>query len=271
MTAVWEVCVLGPVEIAVGGRRAPLPGPRAARVLATLALAGGTPVGVPRLVDCVWGERPPRTAAAQLQTVVWRLRGAFADAGLPAGVLARRTTGYLLVEGAHTTDVAGFRQDVRLARVELARGQVDLAADTLRSALARWRGPALLGIEDGPLVAAAQRLEEERQRAHEQRLGLDVARGRHHGANAELRELVELFPLRESLYRTLALALYRSGRQGDALGVLRQARERLRDQLGMDPGRDTVAVEQAILRQDVALSTSGGTSELRLIERALEG
>ncbi|WP_165956021.1 AfsR/SARP family transcriptional regulator [Streptomyces hainanensis] len=264
------------MEIVVRGRRVPPPGQRAARVLAALALAEGAPVGVERLVDCVWGERPPHTAAAQLHTVVWRLRGSFAAADLsatdlPAGILVRRSTGYLLAAGAFTTDVARFRQDVRTARVELVAGRLDPAAAALRAALARWSGPALLGLGDGPLAAAARRLEEERELAHEQCVRLDVLRGRHHAANAELRELVELHPLRESLYRTLALALYRSGRQGDALGVLRQARERLRDQLGMDPGRDTVAVEQAILRQDLALSAPGNPLELRQIERALEG
>ncbi|WP_243761721.1 AfsR/SARP family transcriptional regulator [Streptomyces sp. YIM 98790] len=267
-----QVSVLGPLEVTVGERPVPVTAQRAARFLAALALAGGKPVGVPRLVDCVWGDRPPATAEAQLQTVVWRLRARLAEAGLPAGTIVRRPAGYLLPEAAFSTDILRFRQDVHAARAELAGGRPDQAADLLRTALGRWRGPALLGIGGGAaLAAAAERMEEERQRAHEQCARLDVLRGRHHAVSAELRELVGLYPLRESLSCTLALALYRSGRQGDALGVLRRTRDRLRDRLGMDPGRELAAVEQAILRQSIGFSAAENRLELRQIERALEG
>ncbi|WP_424849348.1 AfsR/SARP family transcriptional regulator [Streptomyces sp. SAI-129] len=249
----------------------PLTAQRAGRCLATLALACGRPVSVTRLVDSVWDARPPRTAEAQLQTVVWRLRASLAEAGSPTGLIARRPGGYLLPEGEFTTDLAQFRHEVESARAELGRDRLDEAATLLRTALGRWRGPALLGLGGGPALAAAVgRMEEERHRAHEQCARLDVLRGRHHAINAELRELVGLYPLQESLACTLALALYRSGRQGDALGVLRRSRQRLRDRLGLDPGREFLAVEQAILRQSIGFSAAENQLELRQIERALE-
>ncbi|SFD46733.1 AfsR/SARP family transcriptional regulator [Streptomyces aidingensis] len=267
-----QVSLLGPLEITVGGRPVPVTARRAMRFLAALALAGGRPVAIPGLVESVWADRPPATAEAQLQTVVWRLRAALAEAGLPAGTIARRSAGYLLPREAFRTDLARFRTDVETARAELGRGRTDEAAGILRSALDRWRGPALLGIGGGATLAAAvERMEEERQRAHEQCVRLDVLRGRHHAVSVELRELVALHPLRESLVCTLALALYRSGRQTDALGVLRRTRDRLRDRLGMDPGRELVRVEQAILRQSLAFSAAENRLELRQIERALEG
>ncbi|MBM9619673.1 AfsR/SARP family transcriptional regulator [Streptomyces zhihengii] len=186
--------------------------------------------------------------------------------------IARRSGGYLLPEDEFTTDLAQFRREVRSARVELGRDRLDEAATLLRSALGRWRGPALLGIGGGPVLAASvERIEEERCRTLEQCARLDLLRGRHHAVNAELRELVGLYPLQESLACTLALALYRSGRQGDALGVLRRLRERLQDRLGLDPGREFMTVEQAILRQSISFSATENRLELRQIERALEG
>lgn len=267
-----KVSVLGPLEVAVAGNQVSITAQRAGRCFATLALACGKPVSVARLVDSVWDGRPPQTAGAQLQTVVWRLRASLAKAGLPTGTIARRPGGYLLPDSEFTTDLAQFRREVASARFELGRDRLDEAATLLRLALGRWRGPALLGIGGGPALAAAvERIEEERCRAHEQCARLDVLRGRHHAINAELRELVGLYPLQESLACTLALALYRSGRQGDALGVLRQFRERLQDRLGLDPGREFLAVEQAILRQSINFSATENQLELRQIERALEG
>ncbi|MFD5648334.1 BTAD domain-containing putative transcriptional regulator [Streptomyces sp. NPDC127039] len=266
-----KVSVMGPLEVAVAGRPVSITARRAGRCLAALALACGRPVSVARLVDSLWDTRPPRTAEAQLQTVVWRLRASLAEAGSPTGIIARRPGGYLLPENEFTTDLAQFRHEVKSARSELGRDRLDEAAALLRTALDGWRGPALLGLGGGPALAAAvERIEEERHRAHEQCARLDVLRGRHHAISAELRELVGLYPLQESLACTLALALYRSGRQGDALGVLRQSRERLQDRLGMDPGREFLAVEQAILRQSIGFSATENQLELREIQRALE-
>ncbi|MDT0342871.1 AfsR/SARP family transcriptional regulator [Streptomyces litchfieldiae] len=263
--------VLGPLEVVVDGRPVPITARRAARLLAALVLAGGKPVGVGRLIECVWGDRSPPTAEAQLQTVVWRLRLVLAEVGVPGGTIRRTAGGYLLPEAAFTTDLGRFRAEVAAARAELGANRPDSAAAVLRSALARWRAPALLGIGGGALATTAERLEEERQGVLEQRLRLEVLCGRHRAVVAELREQVDQHPLRESLACTLAMALYRSGRVGDALGVIRRARARLRDDLGMDPGRELPAVERAILRQSTGFTAAECRAELRQIQRALEG
>jgi DNA-binding SARP family transcriptional activator len=279
-----HVSLLGPVEIASAGRRIPLAGRRPIRLLVSLALADGAAVHTSRLIDRMWGDEPPRTAAGQLQTVVWRLRTSLSRAGTDPDVIDYRACGYALRSGTFTTDLAQFRRQVALAGDELAAGSAETAVAELRSALGLWRGSALLGIGEGPLSSSAVGMEEEQLHTLEQCLRLEISLGRWHSAIAGLRELTSHHPFRESLHCLLALALYRAGRQDEALSTLRRLRAALARELAVAPGPEATALEQAILHQENRLfpprasplpgtpdaGADSDTLELRQIQRSLQ-
>lgn len=259
-----SVQLLGPVEVRIDDVLVDLGGPQQRAVITHLALEPGHVVSVERLIDRLWGDEPPRTPLGTLQSYVSRLRRALEPrraAGAPAEVLVSEAPGYLLRVDPTQVDVHRFRSLVDEARLAADVGDHAAALARLDVALGLWRGPALAGIGADDLVRPiVVRLEEERAAAVDERFEALLALGRHQEAIPQLQATVDEQPMHERLWGLLALALYRSGRQADALRALSSAREVLLDELGLDPGPDLRELEHRILAQDPALLLDGGPS-----------
>ena len=237
--------ILGPLEVEEDGRALKLGGAKQRGLLAVLLLQANKAVSRDRLIDELWGEQPPDTAATALQVHVSQLRKV-----LGHDVIATQAPGYLVRVRDGELDLARFEAYVAQAR---AAGPAE-AADLLRSALALWRGIPL-GELDTPLTNAARgRLEAERLEALERRIDADLELGRHAQLVPELDALVRDHPLREHLRGQLMLALYRCGRQSEALDVYQSGRRQLDEQVGLEPGEELRRLERAILAQDESLS-----------------
>ncbi|MEU9510046.1 BTAD domain-containing putative transcriptional regulator [Micromonospora sp. NPDC048170] len=246
--------VLGPVGVTVGAQPVEIHRPRRLTVLAYLLLNANQVVTVDRLIGATWGDAPPATARAQIQSDIHGLRRAIRSAGSPDEPITTQPGGYRLDLRPEQLDLNLFTDRALLARAEAERGRCAAAADLMRSALSLWRGPALSGAGGDLLEPARTRLEEHRLDEYEWLVDLELTLGRHHRLIAELTEHVTEHPLRERLRVQLMLALYRSGRQPDALRVGRRGREILADEFGLDPGPALSELETAILRQDPALN-----------------
>jgi YVTN family beta-propeller protein len=245
-----EFRVLGPLEVVEHGQPVALGGPRQRALLAILVLRRGDVVSADRLIDLLWAERPPATAAKTLQGYVSHLRKA-----LGHGVLLTRSGGYLLAATPEQVDAEQFEARVRDARDALAVGDAGRARELLVSALALWRGEPLADLAYERFAGGeVARLEEARLAALEDRIEADLALGRHRAVVGELEALVGVHPNSERLLGQLMLALYRSGRQVEALGAYRRGHRALRDELGLEPGPELRALEQGILTQDAALA-----------------
>jgi predicted ATPase/DNA-binding SARP family transcriptional activator/Tfp pilus assembly protein PilF len=257
-TAQVEFRILGPLEVLdAQGRRLALGGPKQRALLAVLLLHAGEVVAVERLIDELWGEDPPDTAAHTLQVYVANLRKVLEPdrARRAAGtVLRTQPPGYRVDPGPDGLDLASFERLTAEGRAALAAGDPAEAAGLLRRGLELWRGPAL---GDVVLAASGQgervRLEERRLAAIEDRLEADLALGRHRELVGELEALVAAHPLRERLHGQRILALYRSGRQAEALDAYRNTRQTLAEELGIDPSRPLQELERAVLAQDAGL------------------
>ncbi|MEV4801333.1 BTAD domain-containing putative transcriptional regulator [Nonomuraea sp. NPDC049421] len=246
--------VLGPLAVWTdAGQSVTIPGLKVRALLADLLVHEGHPVSVDRLVDDLWGEDPPANPAGALQVRVSQLRKAFEDAESGGkNLVVSRAPGYLLRADEGAVDAVRFAE--LLARAEAAdspRTKAGLLAD----ALALWRGPAYADFADEEFTrAAVHRLEEQRLSALEQHAEARLELGEHGLLVGELSDLVRRHPLRERLRAVHLRALYRAGRQSEALAGYAELRDRLADELGLDPGPELVALHQAILRQDPALS-----------------
>ena len=238
--------LLGPLEVVDDGDRSLALGGRKQRsVLAVLLLHANDVVATERLVDEVWGDAPPATVAKSIQVYVSRMRKELGD-----GRLVTRPPGYALHVEPSELDLACFQALVAQA----AGADPATAAAKLREALALWRGPALADLAYEPFAQAhAAQLEELRFSALEQRIDADLAAGDHARLVGELEALAAQHPLREQLRGQLMLALYRSGRQADALEAYQAARTTLVEELGIEPGRTLRELHQAILGQDEEL------------------
>jgi DNA-binding SARP family transcriptional activator len=237
--------LLGPLEVAEQDRALELGGIKQRSLLAILLLHAGEVVASDRLIAELWGETPPATAAKSVQTYVLRLRRE-----LGAERVTTRAHGYVLNVGPDELDLALFER----LRGEARRAEPTRAAQKLRDALALWRGPPLADLAYEPFAQTEiARLEELRLAALEERIDADLACGRHDELIAELESLASVHPLRERLRAQLMLALYRSGRQAEALHAYRAVRGELAEELGLEPGEALRQLEQAILRQDPAL------------------
>ena len=240
-----EFRVLGPLEVAERDRSLALGGHKQRALLAVLLLHANEVVSADRLIDELWGDAPPRTAAKSVQVLVSKLRKELGE-----GRLLTRPPGYVLHVDGSELDLARFRELVAEARDADAAD----AADKLRQALALWRGPALGDLAYEPFAQAEiARLEELRLAAIEQRVDADLARGTHSELVGELEALVAEHPLRERLRCQLMIALYRSARQVEALETYRRARHDLAEGLGLEPGEELRRLERAILEHDPAL------------------
>ena len=235
-----EFGILGPLEVRRSGRAVPLGGPRQRAVLALLLLEANRVVSMDRLAEDVWGGDPPEGWATTLQTYVFHLRQALEpdrSRGAAGGVLVTRDRGYLLRVDREHLDGALFQDGFTAGRAALEAGRYAEAAETLRKALDLWRSPVLADLADYAFTRPeAARLEELRLAALEARIDADLALGRHDALTAELEQLAAEHPLRERLHGQLMLALYRCGRQAEALAAYRRARDLLADELGIDPG-----------------------------------
>lgn len=246
--------ILGSLEVACDGQLVTVKPAQARALLALLLLEPGRVVSADRLVDELWGDRPPASAAASLRVLVSRLRETLAAAGLPKAI-ATRSPGYALEIDPGQVDVRRFETLLARGHEALTAGEAQLAAATLRDALALWRGSALADVADSPAAAAeAARLNEARLLALEARIDADLACARHTTVIAELESLVRAHPLRERLWAARILALYRCGRQADALAAFIELRERLVQELGIEPSPDLRALQQRVLDHDPALS-----------------
>ena len=240
-----EFRILGPFEAARNGRVIDLPAGKPRALLALLLLRRGEVVSMDALVDELWGESPPQTAAKNVQGYVARLRRTLGD-----GVLVTRAPGYALQLGDDAIDAARFQ-----AVVEQARHDGPAAAsDRLRGALRLWRGQPLADFAYESFAQdEIRRLEDLHLAALEDRIEADLALGRHRDVLPELESLVAAHPVRERLQSQLLVALYRCGRQVDALEAYRTARRRFVDELGVEPGPELQALERKILEHDPSL------------------
>jgi DNA-binding SARP family transcriptional activator/pimeloyl-ACP methyl ester carboxylesterase len=248
-----EFKILGDTEVHVDGQPLAVGGPRTRAVLAMLAVNAGTVVAADMLQDELWPDQPGGRAAANLQVRMSELRGALRGAGQDQR-LVTRPHGYLLRAETDEVDASRFEALLAKGREALAAGDAPGAAGHLREALALWRGPALAGLTDVPFARSeAARLEEARLEALELRVEAELACGGGAELVAELEVLTTRYPLRERLWAQRMLALYRSGRQADALRCYQDLRSALTSELGIEPGSLTRRLQTLILRQDPSL------------------
>jgi YVTN family beta-propeller protein len=246
-----EFRILGRLEVLEHGQPLALGGVKQRAVLAILLLHRREAVSIDRLIDELWGERPPPTAAQTIRVYVSRLRKALGD-----HVLETQGRGYLLVVDPDHIDADRFAALVDDGRAALASGDAEAAVGLLDAALELWRGTPLQEFAYEPFAQAAiARLQDARLATLEDRTDAELRVGRGAELVAELEQLVTEHPLRERLIAGLMLALYRAGRHTDALAACRAARERLTEDLGLQPGPALRELEQRILQHDRTLAT----------------
>jgi YVTN family beta-propeller protein len=251
--------ILGPLEVRDGGRSISLGTAKQQALLAVLVLHADKFVPREQLIDELWGESPPPTAAKAVQVYVSHLRKLLAHNGEQA--IITRPHGYVLALDGEGIDALSFERLSGEARELAAGGDAERAAALFREALELWRGPALAGLMfESTAANEVERLEEERIAVLMDRIDCDLSLGRHEQLVGELEGMVAQHPLRERFRGQLMLALYRSGRQADALRVYREGRDALVDQLGLEPSEPLQRLERAILVHDPALEAPAGVA-----------
>ncbi|WP_413100345.1 AfsR/SARP family transcriptional regulator [Streptomyces sp. Inha503] len=244
--------VLGSLEcLTADGAQLPLGGPVHERVLVSLLLSPNRVLPVSRLVEAVWDEDPPATASHQVRKAIAGLRGR-----IPRGreLLLTDGPGYRAAVAADRLDLSVFSEGLRRAQQEAAEGRAVDAVDTLRDTLALWRGPVLAGTGGAVITAASAALEERRLAATEQYFELRLSLGESSELVGDLRILIGSHPFQETLRGLLMLALYRSGRQAEALAEFDSVRKLLSVELGIDPGDRLSRLHEAILRNSPELA-----------------
>jgi YVTN family beta-propeller protein len=261
-----EFRILGPFEARENGQPLAIGAGKQRALLALLLLSAGEVVSTDRLIDALWGESPPASALNSVHIYVSQLRKVLGE-----GCVITRGRGYLLAVDPEQLDLGRFERLLGEGRELLERGEAERASEALRAALGLWRGPPLADFAS-ELFAQGEiaRLEELRVAALEERIEADLALGRHAELVPELEALVRANPLRERLRAQLMLALYRSGRQAEALGAYRQARATLVAELGLEPGRRLQEVERGILSQDPSLEIAPQAGPPRLPPATLQ-
>ena len=257
-----EFGILGPLEVAVDGRAVQLGGPRQRAVLALLLAQANEVVPVERLIDGVWDEEPPETAANILQGYVSQLRKL-----LGKETIVTRGRGYVVLVPDGALDLHRFERHAAAGMSERGAGRAADGSGELEKALALWRGPALSDLGELPAVRPiAARLDELRLTALERRIEADLDCGRQAEAAAELDPLIAEHPLRERLRALRMLALYRCGRQAEALEAFRAARATLVEELGIEPSAELQELERQILRQDAVLAAPGADERVTPVQ-----
>jgi len=264
-----QLLVLGPLEVRDGDRILPLGGAKQRAALAILLLNRNRVVSRDRLIDGVWGDAPPATAAHTLETYISRVRKALHQDGQPER-LVTRPPGYLLRVEDGELDLQRLEASMEQGRRALATHDPRAASAALTEGLSLFRGGPLEDLAYTPFAAVEiGRLDDLRAAALEQRIDADLALGRHADLIGELEALVAEYPLREHAWSQLMLARYRSGRQGEALATFDRARHQLADDLGINPGESLQQLHQQILLQDPALQLpQPTTTETPLDEQA---
>jgi predicted ATPase/DNA-binding SARP family transcriptional activator len=243
-----EVRLLGPFEVMVGGKPVDVPGAKRQALVACLALRSGRVVPTDTLIEALWGNDLPSAPRNAVQHHVTRLRRA-----LGPDRIRLAADGYAL-QGA-VVDATEFEELLAAARGALRAGDARGAADTIADALALWRGRALLGLPQSSWATAeAGRLDSLRLDALEERIEADLALGEHANLVPALRAALDESPFRERLWGQLMLALYRSGRQADALEAFQEARQTLLEELALEPGPELRRLQEAILAHDPAIA-----------------
>jgi DNA-binding SARP family transcriptional activator len=260
MTPDLSFHVLGRVRAEFGDTELPLGGAQRRALLALLVVNLNRVVGTSSIAEALWPDRAPASVAASIHVAVSGLRAALAAAEPGRGEtrITRIASGYRLAATPSQSDLARFATARDTGMQALARGRPDQAAEHLRSALAQWSGHALEGVSDLGLVDVATALDGERLDALEARIEADLELGRHALVVAELAALLQEVPLRESLWAKHMLALYRCGRQAEALDAYGRVRAKLREELGIEPEPALVALHGRILRQDPMLQPDPG-------------
>ncbi|MEV5600774.1 BTAD domain-containing putative transcriptional regulator [Streptomyces sp. NPDC052299] len=258
--------ILGSLEVSDGDRPVGVDRPRRRAVLAFLLLHANRSVTTEQLVDALWEQDPPASARGQVHTAVSELRRILGASG-DAPLTSHHGT-YRLTVAARALDADEFASRLDEAGRLAGAGESGEAARTVRDGLGLWRGAALADITAPFAGPARMRLEEQRFAAHELLADIELGRGRHRELVPELTAVLAIHPAREGIAERLMLALYRSGRQTDALAVARSVRALLVDEFGLDPGRSLVELEQAVLRGDPALVAPGGGSDVAGAGRA---
>lgn len=244
-----KFAVLGSLQVSRQGEALNLGGGKQRVLLSMLACNANEPIATGRLIEAIWGADPPRTAEQNLRVYVYHLRRILGDDKR----IVWRPPGYALTVASGELDVDAFESLLAQGRQALAHGEYDVASGLLRGALALWRGPALLGLQDvEPLRAKAVRLEERKLSALETMVTAELALGLHADLVGELSALCAEYPMREHVHAQLMTALYRSGRQGEALAVYRRVRATLIDELGVEPGIELDRLHRAVLAGDAA-------------------
>ncbi len=246
-----EFLILGPLEVSDDGRKLALGGPKQRAVLAHLILRANHVVPADLLIDGLWGEEPPESARNTLQTYVYRLRKVLGEDRIEG-----RDGGYVLAAAEGEIDAERFQALVKQGKAQ-AESDPGAAAATLSDALSLWRADALADVTEEPsLRGEAARLEELRLSATEHRVSAEIAMGGHSTVVPELESLTARYPLRERMWANLMLALYRSGRQAEALSTFERARQVLADELGADPSPELQRLHEQILRGAPELGAS---------------
>ncbi|MGW3283879.1 AfsR/SARP family transcriptional regulator [Streptomyces sp. NPDC001002] len=252
-TAHLRFSLLGPLRAWRGAAELELGSPQQRAVLAMLLLRRGHAVGVADLVDGIWGTEPPPGAVSVLRTYVSRLRRLLEPdraPGRPSHLLLSVRDGYALRTDAVSSDAADCREAVTRAEQHRAAGETAAALRLLRTALAAWESPALVGVPGPYAESSRTELAERHLGALEFRLRLELELGRHEAAVPELLALRDAHPLRETLSELLLVALYRSGRQAEALEAYARTRRILVDELGVEPGPSLRALHARLLAGD---------------------
>ncbi|WP_414942655.1 BTAD domain-containing putative transcriptional regulator [Amycolatopsis sp. cmx-11-51] len=262
-----ELRVLGHVEVWADGTRVDLGHARQRCVLAVLVAEANQVVATDQVVDRIWGEHPPRRARQLVSNYLSLLRHLLADAGVDEMVIQRRGGGYVLLVDPEYVDLHRFRCLVGQARAETDQAR---ALELLNHACGLWRGEALAGLDTPWITTVRQGLERERFAADTDRFDLALRAGRHAALLPELTARATAHPLDEHVAAQLMLALYRAGRQADALDHYQQVRTRLTDELGTDPGPDLQQLHQRILTADPGLADLGaGAARPPVVPRQL--
>jgi DNA-binding SARP family transcriptional activator len=257
--------ILGPLEVTLGERVISPGGRRERAILAILLLNIGEVVSVERLIDGVWGEARPSSAKHMVHEYVSRLRTALTE----VAPIATRPPGYMLESAGAALDVRQLGQLTTIARAEAGAEHYAEALRSYDMALALWRGDALADVAlEGHAQIAAARLDQERRLVGELRIDCALALGQHLQLIPELGHRVEEAPLRERSRAQLMLALYRAGRQTEALDRYREGRALLVERAGVEPGRDLHDLERAILTHDPALELGRPIPDVQAVEAA---
>ncbi|WP_308249857.1 AfsR/SARP family transcriptional regulator [Sphaerisporangium fuscum] len=255
MGSVMHFKVLGTFEVRIGEQDLTPSAPKLRTVLSLLLINYNRITRADSLIDELWGDSPPISAATTLQTYIYQLRRMMTAAGQPGEeLLVTKAAGYEAQVPPEAIDVHHFERLVKQGRELLQGGELEQASETLGHALNLWRGHALTDVPRGRLLEAhSTKLEEGRLNALEMRMDAALRLGRHREQISELKELTSNYPICEGFYSRLMLALYRSERRSEALAVYQQLRAMLNDELGLEPSQPVQRLQQAILRGDPSL------------------